>query len=115
MIHIYGIKACSTVKKALSWLDENQLAYEFHDFKKEPPSSKDVERWQKAFGWEPLVNRRGTTWRKVDKDRQETILDAASAGSLMLEMPSLIKRPILENGSQFLLGFNADEYNSLLK
>ena len=114
MIHIYGIKSCSTVKKALNWLEENQLTYEFHDFKKEPPSSEDIALWQQAFGWEPLVNRRGTTWRKVDKGRQDSIVDAASAESLMLEFPSLIKRPILQRGSQYLLGFDAEEYQSIL-
>lgn len=114
MIQIYGIKACSTVKKALNWLDENQLAYQFHDFKKEPPSSEDIVRWQQAFGWEPLVNRRGTTWRKVEKSRQEAVHDAASAEALMLEFPSLIKRPVLESGSQNLLGFDAEEYQKLL-
>ena|SRR5690554_2335743 len=114
MIQIYGIKSCSTVKKALNWLDENQLEYEFHDFKKEPPSSEMIARWQKAFGWEPLVNRRGTTWRKVERSRQDLIVDAASAGTLMLELPSLIKRPILESGSQYLLGFDAEEYQEHL-
>ena len=114
MIHIYGIKNCSTVKKALSWLDENQQTYQFHDFKKEAPSSQDVRRWQKLFGWEPLVNRRGTTWRKVEKGRQESVQDAASAESLMIELPSLIKRPILENGSLNLLGFSVEEYSKLL-
>lgn len=114
MIHIYGIKACSTVKKALVWLDENQLAYQFHDFKKDPPSPKDVKRWQQAFGWEPLINRRGTTWRKIEKSRLEGIQDAISAEVLMLELPSLIKRPILESGSVNLLGFDAEEYQKLL-
>lgn len=115
MVNVYGIKNCSTVKKALNWLDENQVEYAFHDYKKEGASPEKIKEWQKEFGWEPLVNKKGTTWRKLDKDLQATITDQGAASRLMQEHTSLIKRPIIDGNGVYLLGFDDEAYASKLK
>src|SRR5690606_10693831 len=115
MIEVYGIKNCSTVKKALNWLDENDIEYVFHDFKKAGVSAEKVKVWQQEIGWEPLINKRGTTWRKLDKESQESIVDENSALQVMQEHTSVIKRPIVEGKGIYLLGFDAQEYTTKLK
>src|SRR5690606_37964183 len=114
MVHIYGIKNCSTVKKALDWLKLNNVDYIFHDFKKEGLSIEKAEEWQQVFGWEPLINKKGTTWRKLPQSRQDEITEAESARKLMQEQTSLIKRPILEKNGSYLLGFDINEYSNQL-
>lgn len=106
---LYGIKNCDTVKKARKWLDESGVAYEFHDFKKDGLSSELLERWEQAVGWEALINRRGTTWRKLPDEVRDNI-SARSAHDAMQENPSIIKRPVVEQGNDVLVGFNADEW-----
>src|SRR5690554_7962099 len=103
---LYGIKNCDTVKKARKWLDENGIAYEFHDFKKDGLSSEKLSQWEQAIGWETLVNKRGTTWRKLPDDVRETI-NAQSAHQIMLENTSIIKRPVVERGDEVSVGLNA--------
>ncbi|WP_449286584.1 ArsC family reductase [Marinobacter sp. PE14] len=110
---LYGIKNCDTVKKARKWLDEQGIDYEFHDFKKDGLQSELLFRWEQAVGWETLLNRRGTTWRKLPEDVRDTI-DAQSAHEIMLENPSIIKRPVVENGDDVRVGFSADEWSAWL-
>jgi arsenate reductase (glutaredoxin) len=106
---IYGIKNCDTMKKARSWLDKHRVAYDFHDYKSEGIDRKKLEAWAKEVGWETLLNRAGTTFRKLpDADKEG--LSAKKAIGLMLEQPSMIKRPVLEHGRQLIVGFKPDIY-----
>lgn len=115
MLHIYGIKNCNTVKKALDWLDASQLAYTFHDFKKEPATEAKLIAWQKEVPWEKLVNKKGTTWRKLSPDEQAGVTDAPSANTALLKNNSMIKRPIVESPNGILIGFDEKEYTTKLK
>jgi Spx/MgsR family transcriptional regulator len=114
MITLYGIKNCDTMKKARAWLDEAGVVYKFHDYKKDGLSAALLDVWLASPGWEALINRRGTTWRKLPDNIKET-LDETSARAIMLENPSIIKRPLLDTGSTRHLGFKADEYTHLLQ
>ncbi len=111
-ITIYGIKNCDTMKKARAWLDKHEVEYAFHDYKTAGIERERVERWAKKIGWERLLNRAGTTFRKLpDKDKAD--LDADKAIALMLVQPSMIKRPVLElGGGKLLVGFDAKEYGA---
>ena len=95
-ITVYGIPACASVKKARAWLDEHGLPYDFHDFKKQGVPPERLDAWLHAVGWEKLLNRQGTTWRKLDPAAQAAVRDVARARALMLTQPSVIKRPVLE-------------------
>ena len=106
-IVVYGIPNCDTVKKARAWLVERGLAYRFHDFKKEGVPADRLAAWTGALGWEPLVNRKGTTWRQLDAATQQAVQDAASAQALMRSQPSVIKRPVVEWDGQPTVGFDA--------
>jgi len=110
---LYGIKNCDTVKKARKWLDENGVDYQFHDFKKDGLDDPLLLSWEKALGWEALINRRGTTWRKLPEEVRDTI-SAQTAHAIMLENPSIIKRPVVESGNEVRVGFNADEWSAWL-
>lgn len=114
MLKVYGIKNCSTVKKALDWLDSHQLSYEFHDYKKSGVSAAQLKRWAKQLGWESLLNKRGTTWRTIKTPSIEAQLNQSNAINLMQENPSLIKRPLIDTGETLLLGFDSDAYQSQL-
>jgi arsenate reductase len=108
---IYGIKNCDTMKKARAWLDTHRIAYQFHDYKTEGIDRKRLEGWAKRVGWEILLNRSGMTFRKLpEKDKQG--LTATKAMALMLEQPSMIKRPVLEVGSKLVVGFKPDLYKT---
>lgn len=110
---LYGIKNCDTMKKAWTWLDAHGLAYEFHDYKKQGIDRATLGDWARRVGWEVLLNRAGTTFRKLpDADRQG--LDEARAIELMLAQPSMIKRPVLAIGDRLLVGFKPDVYATLL-
>ena len=98
MIKVYGIANCDSVKKARAWLATHALAHEVHDFKKLGVPSDRLHSWERALGWEKLLNRQGTTWRKLDAASQARVSDAASAMALMLAQPSIIKRPVVEWG-----------------
>lgn len=111
---IFGIKNCDTMKKAMKWLDDNGVAYHFHDYKKEGVPEAALKQWLDALGWETVINKRGTTWRKLDDETKDT-MDAKKAVSVALENPSLIKRPILQNDKILTAGFNADEWQAHLK
>ena len=93
---VYGIPNCDSVKKARTWLSQQGLDFEFHDFKKQGVPEAGLDRWLKACGWEVVLNRKGTTWRQLDAGTQSTIQDAASAKALMLQQASVIKRPVIE-------------------
>ncbi|UIR57201.1 ArsC family reductase [Sphingobacterium sp. SRCM116780] len=115
MLQVYGIKNCNTVKKALNWLEENQIAYIFHDFKKEGISEKQLQDWEKQISWEKLLNKKGTTWKKLDAEEQATVMDATSANQVLIQHTSMIKRPVIEGGKQIIVGFDENEYASFLK
>jgi arsenate reductase (glutaredoxin) len=108
-VAIYGIKACDTMKKARAWLDAQGLAYDFHDYKVEGADRARLEVWSDRVGWETLLNRAGTTFRKLPDDRKAG-LDRGKAIALMLEQPSMIKRPVLEAGGELLVGFKPEQY-----
>lgn len=110
-ITIYGIKNCETMKKARAWLDKHGVAYAFHDYKTAGIERERLERWERKVGWEKLLNRAGTTFRKLpDKDKNG--LDANKALALMLAQPSIIKRPVLDlGGGKLLVGFTAELYS----
>jgi arsenate reductase (glutaredoxin) len=113
-ITIYGIKNCDTMKKARAWLDKHSLAYEFHDYKTEGVTRERLERWEKKVGFETLLNRAGTTFRKLP-DKDKSGIDADKALALMLAQPSLIKRPVVElDGGKLLVGFSPEIYSRSL-
>ena len=112
MIILYGIPNCDTVKKARAWLTGQGLAYSFHDFKKAGVPPERLAAWEDALGWQKLLNRQGTTWRKLDAGVQSGVRDAASAQSLMLTQPSLIKRPVVEWGHDTTVGFDTEAWSS---
>jgi len=113
-ITIYGIKNCDTMKKARAWLDAKKIAYEFHDYKTAGIDRVRLEAWAKAVGWETLLNRAGTTFRKLpDADKEG--LDARKAVALMLAQPSMIKRPVLDIGGTLLVGFKPEAYAAALR
>ena len=112
MITLYGIANCDTMKKARGWLDGHGVAYAFHDYKKAGVDEGLVRAWVAELGWESLVNRRGTTWRRLPEPEREGI-DAKSAIRLMVENPSLIRRPVLDTGEARHVGFSEDLYQGL--
>lgn len=111
-ITIYGIKSCDTMKKARTWLDEHGVAYAFHDYKTEGIDKANLERWAGQVGWETLLNRAGTTFRKLPDAAREN-LNERKAIALMLEQPSMIKRPVLDVGGKLSVGFKPDTYAKL--
>lgn len=113
MFVMYGIKNCDTIKKARKWLEENNVAYEFYDYKKAGVSAELAEAFIKDLGWESLINKRGTTWRALPEDVKNNI-DESVAKQLMLENPSIIKRPLLDTGVKKVLGFKAEDYQALI-
>lgn len=106
---LYGIKNCDTVKKARKWLEEHDVDYKFHDLRVDGLTIEMIEHWFIAAGWQTLVNKRSTTWRQLDKD-QKAGLNEQSAAKLLLANPTLIKRPVLNNGHDILVGFSEDSY-----
>jgi Spx/MgsR family transcriptional regulator len=114
-ITIYGIKNCDTMKKARAWLDHHGVDYSFHDYKVAGIERERLERWCKTAGWETLLNRAGTTFRKLP-DKDKVGLDVAKALALMLAQPSLIKRPVLDiGGGKLLVGFAPQQYGALFE
>jgi arsenate reductase (glutaredoxin) len=108
-VTIYGIKNCDTMKKARTWIDDHGVAYAFHDYKAEGIDRASLERWAKEVGWEVLLNRAGTTFRKLSDAQREAVTEK-KAIALMLEQPSMIKRPVLDVGGKLLVGFKPDTY-----
>ena len=114
-VQVYGIPNCDTVKKARTWLAEHDIAFEFHDFKKQGVPPAALDRWLHNLGWETVLNRKGTAWRKLDPALQAQVIDAASAKAVMLAHASVIKRPVVEwpsapKGKTVSVGFNASDW-----
>jgi len=111
-VTIYGIKNCDTMKKARAWLETHGVDYAFHDYKAAGIERERLERWCKKVGWEVLLNRSGTTFRKLPEEDKQG-LDAAKAIDLMLAQPSMIKRPVLDlGGGKLLVGFKPEDYSA---
>lgn len=112
-IIVYGIPNCDTVKKARAYLDQRGVNFAFHDYKKAGVTAGDLERWSKLVGWEKLLNKAGTTFKKLpDSDKAD--IDEAKAISLMVANPSMIKRPVVEGGKTLLVGFAPAVYDAEL-
>lgn len=112
-IQLYGIPNCDTVKQARKWLEARGTAYAFHDYKKEGADPARLGQWADAAGWEVLLNRRGTTFRKLPASEQADI-DRAKAIALMVAQPSLIKRPVVEHAGGLLVGFSPEAWQAAL-
>lgn len=112
-VTIYGIKSCDTMKEARSWLDQHGVATTFHDYKTAGIDRARLEDWSRQVGWETLLNRAGTTFRKLP-EQDRAALDEKRAIALMLEQPSMIKRPVLDIGGHLLVGFRPAEYEANL-
>jgi arsenate reductase (glutaredoxin) len=108
-ITIYGIKNCDTMKKARAWLDEHKVAYQFHDYKTAGIDKPVLDAWARQVGWEMLLNKAGTTFKKLS-DAKKTGLDEKKAIALMLDQPSMIKRPVLDIGGKLTVGFKPEIY-----
>ena len=113
-ITLYGIRNCDTVKKARAWLDGREIEYVFHDYKTAGIDAERLRRWCRELGWETLLNRAGTTFRKVSEADRQT-LDVHKAVALMLDQPSMIKRPVLDLGKRRLVGFKPEFYEHALR
>lgn len=111
---LYGIKNCDTVKKARKWLEENGVAYRFHDFRVDGLEPPQLQAFAAELGWDGMINKSSTSWRQLSPE-QQTGLDEASALRLMLETPTLIKRPVLDTGNGLIQGFKAEVYQDKLK
>lgn len=113
---LYGIKNCNTVKSAVEWLNQHEIAFDFHDYKKAGITAAKLSEWCKQVGWESLVNKRGTTWRQLDEAEQANVTNEKAAIALMLEKTSVIKRPLIEEkGKVVLLGFEEHQYEQVLQ
>ena len=110
---MYGIRNCDTIKKARAWLDGRGIAHDFHDYKKAGIDEATLRGWSRELGWEKLLNRSGTTFRALPESRK-TDLDEDKAIALMLEQPSMVRRPVLDLGDRRLLGFDAGRYEDEL-
>jgi len=111
---LYGIKNCDTMKKARAWLDANGISYGFHDYKAQGIERARLEAWARDVGWETLLNRAGTTFRKLP-DHQKSDLDERRAVALMLDQPSMIKRPVLDLGGRLVVGFKVEQYEQAFR
>ena len=114
MITLYGIKNCDTVKKAQKWLTLQNIDFQFHDFRKDGLEKKLVQQWIRTVGWETLVNKRSTTWKGLD-DVTKSNLNDKTVIDIILEQPTLIKRPVLTLKDQLLIGFKEAEYLAITK
>ncbi|MGI9141626.1 MAG: ArsC family reductase [Fluviibacter sp.] len=114
MITVYGIKNCDTMKKALTWLETNGIAYTFVDYKKAGVAETHLPDWFKRAGWEKLLNTRGLMWKKLT-DAERADVDESKAHRLLIQYPSMIKRPVLDTGKKLLVGFDPEIYATTLK
>ncbi len=112
MVTLYGISNCDSIRKARRWLDARGVDYRFHDYRKNGLERSRLESWVDQLGWEALLNRSGTTWRKLPEGQRDGI-DRERAIALMLEHPAMIKRPLLISGEQQLIGFKEEQYADL--
>jgi Spx/MgsR family transcriptional regulator len=115
-ITLYGISNCDTVKRARAWLAQHEVPHQFHDYKKAGVPAERLDVWLQTIGWERLLNRQGTTWRKLDEAAKAAVVDARTARSLMLEQPSVIKRPVVDwGGGASSVGFDEGEWAQRLR
>ena len=114
MIKVFGIRNCDTMKKAMTWLTENGIAYEFIDYKKAGIAEAHLPDWAARAGWQKLLNTRGLMWKKLSKAERADV-DEAKALQLMVQYPALIKRPVLDTGAKLLVGFTPETYVEQLK
>ena len=113
---LYGIKNCNTVKKAISWLNTHQIPFDFHDYKKSGLSKNKLQEWKNQVNLETLINKKGTTWRKMEEHKKEQINDETLAQEIIIQNTSLIKRPILEKDGKILtIGFDENEFSQKIK
>ncbi|MRX28345.1 Spx/MgsR family RNA polymerase-binding regulatory protein [Kangiella sp. HZ709] len=112
MIKIYGIPNCDTVRKAVKWLEAQDIKHEFIDYRKNPLAKAEIESWDKAIGWEAFLNKRSTAWKPLEQSVKDTI-DRETALSLMLDKVTLIKRPVLVKGKEVFLGFKPEQYQEI--
>ncbi|WP_316813016.1 arsenate reductase [Pedobacter heparinus] len=113
---VYGIPNCNTVKKARTWLEENGFNPEFHDFKKKGITAGKLNEWCAVFGWEQVLNKKGTTWKGLSPEIQKNVTDQKTAVEVLLQNTSAIKRPVIElEGRPVLISFNEDQYAAVLK
>lgn len=110
-VTIYGIKSCDTMKKAFTWLEAAGVPYEFHDYKKSGIDQDRLRAWAGQVGWEVILNRAGTTFRRLADDEKQGLTEARAI-ELMMAQPSMIKRPIVEHGGKLLVGFKPDIYTT---
>lgn len=113
MVTLYGISNCNTVKKAKNWLDEHNIAYQFHDYRKQGLSAELLESFESALGWEKLLNKQSTSWRALTDEQKKTV-SKQTAMQYMLATPTLIKRPVLDTGEKMIIGFKAENYQQQL-
>lgn len=112
MITVFGIKNCDTIKKARNWLTDQGIEYQFHDFRTNGIDRDRIETWIQQAGWETVLNRRGTTWRKLDAAIQHTV-NRDNVAALLAEHPAMIKRPVLDIDGDISIGFKPDLYQSI--
>jgi arsenate reductase (glutaredoxin) len=112
-VNVYGIPNCGSVKKARTFLEQNNIDYQFHDFKKVGVSAAQLQKWSAQFGWENVLNRKGMTWRNLEETVKNQVINEETAISLMLKNTSAIKRPIIESGKGYLIGFDEVQLRNL--
>ncbi|MTH98839.1 ArsC family reductase [Roseibium sp. RKSG952] len=112
---VYGIRNCDTVKKARKFLEDAGIDYTFHDYKKDGVDADKLRAFVKEFGWDTVLNKRGTTWRKLDDEIKDSVSDAESAMAVMLDNPSVIKRPIVEAAAKNFIGFDPVSWETALE
>jgi len=112
MVTLFGIKNCDSIKKARAWLSDNGIEFKFHDVRQDGIGADQINYWIDQAGWETVLNRRGTTWRKLDSEIQETI-SGDNVTALLLEHPAMIKRPVLDIDGSITIGFKAEHYQSI--
>jgi len=112
MITLYGISNCDTIKKTKKWLENSGIEFQFHDFRKDGLEKKQLASWCKELNWETLLNKRGTTWRKLPNEVKNTITETRAI-KIMLDQPAIIKRPVLDLGNKRIIGFSENEYKTL--
>ena len=114
MITLYGIKNCDTIKKARNWLTDNGIEYKFHDVRADGIDAASIEQWIEQAGWETVLNRRGTTWRKLESSVQEST-NRDNVSALLAEHPAMIKRPVLDIDGRITIGFKAENFQSIFE
>lgn len=114
MVTVYGIPNCDSVKKATSWLTKHKVEFSFHNYKQQGISKAKLKQWSKKFGWEKLLNKKSTTWRNLTPGEQQNLTTESAAIALMVQQPTVIKRPVIEDGKILLAGFDENEYTVML-